>query len=80
MNDSGPKIRDDLILSRQEQGGTTHFVVKDPRARRFFRFKEPEYFIAQQLDGTTSLDAVRQRTSRSEKLLIDVDVRYAGGP
>ncbi len=61
MNASGPKIRHDLILSRQEQGGTTHFVLKDPTSGRFFRFKEPEYFIAQQLDGATPLDAVRQR-------------------
>ncbi len=61
MDAKGPKIRDDLILSRQEQGGTTHFVVKDPRTRRFFRFKEPEYFIAEQLDGSTPLDVIRRR-------------------
>ncbi len=73
MNASGPKIREDLILSRQEQGGTTHFVVKDPHTRRFFRFKEPEYFIAQQLDGSTPLEVIRQRVEARFAAPLDQD-------
>lgn len=47
-------------MSRQETSEGAVFVVKDPRTRRFFRLREAEHFIASQLDGATSLDAVSQ--------------------
>ena len=50
-----PSLRGDLIISRQELPDGVVYVVKDPTIGRFLRFKEPEYFIAQQLDGATSL-------------------------
>jgi multidrug resistance efflux pump len=56
-----PKLRDDLIRSRQETPEGTFFVIKDPARRRFFRFREPEHLIARQLDGSTSLEALQQR-------------------
>ena len=58
---AAPKLRDDLIVRPHTTGVTTTYVVKDPVARRFFRFREVEQFIAQQLDGVTSLDLVRRR-------------------
>jgi len=58
---TSPKLRAGLITSRQEAKGETFFVFKDPLTSRFFRFGEVEYFIAQQLDGSTALDSVRQR-------------------
>ncbi len=61
MSIAGMKIRQDLTLSRQEQRGTVYFVVKDPRARRFFRFKEPEEFIIRHLDGTHSPEAIQKK-------------------
>ena len=61
MLDPPVKLRSDLIISRQEAAAGTSFVIKDPAAGRFFRFEEPEHFIAQQLDGVTSLDTIRQR-------------------
>jgi putative peptide zinc metalloprotease protein len=56
-----PKLRDDLITSRQETPEGVFFVIKDPARRRFFRFREPEHLIARQLDGSTSLEALQQR-------------------
>jgi len=56
-----PSLRGDLIISRQELPDGVVYVVKDPTIGRFLRFKEPEYFIAQQLDGATSLDEIRER-------------------
>src|SRR5258708_15635671 len=56
-----PKLRADLIVSRQEKPGGVAYVVKDPVVGRFVRFKEPEYFIARQLDGVTSLEEIRRR-------------------
>ena len=58
---AGTKIRQDLILSRQEQRGTIYFVVKDPQTRRFFRFKEPEEFIIRQLDGESSPETIQKK-------------------
>jgi multidrug resistance efflux pump len=55
------KIRQDLILSRQEQRGTVTFIVKDPATRRFFRFGEPEEFIIRHLDGTHTQEAIQKK-------------------
>src|SRR5262249_15744701 len=56
-----PRLRRDLIISRQETGRGAIFILKDPLIGRFVRFREPEYFIAQQLDGLTSPEEVRRR-------------------
>src|SRR5213593_4378335 len=56
-----PRLRADLIVSRQQTPTGLVFVVKDPVVGRFVRFKEPEYFIAQQLDGATALEEIRRR-------------------
>jgi hypothetical protein len=58
---SPPKLRSDLTVSRQQEGGAPRYVVKDPQSGRFFRFGPVEQFIAEQLDGETPLDAVRER-------------------
>ena len=55
------RLRRELIVSRQVTDGNSAFVVKDPANGRFFRLKEAEYSIAQQLDGATPLHVVRQR-------------------
>jgi multidrug resistance efflux pump len=55
------KLRSDLRVSRQTTAEGVSFVVKDPATGRFFRLREPEYFIAHQLDGVTPLSVVRQR-------------------
>lgn len=57
------KLRGDLAVSEQGTAGARSFVIKDPVAGRFFRFKEPEHFIAVQLDGETSLDVVQHRAA-----------------
>jgi hypothetical protein len=58
---AAPKLRGDLVIRPQASGRGTSVVVKDPAARRFFRFGEVEHFVAQQLDGATSLDVIRAR-------------------
>jgi len=57
-----PRLRDDLITSRQTAAGAVSFVVKDPSTGQFFRFRDAEQFVAQQLDGSTPLDVIRRRT------------------
>jgi multidrug resistance efflux pump len=55
------RLRADLVISQQVQGGQSVYIIKDPATGRFFRLREPEYFIARQLDGSTPLDIIRQR-------------------
>jgi multidrug resistance efflux pump len=61
MSSSALKLRKDLVVCRQDGTEGTIFVIKDPVTERYFRFKETEHFIAQQFDGATSPDTVRQR-------------------
>jgi putative peptide zinc metalloprotease protein len=63
-------LRTDLIISRHETSEGTQYVLKDPRTRRFFRFREAEYAIARRLDGASSLDAV----ARDASAALDVDI------
>jgi putative peptide zinc metalloprotease protein len=59
------KIRGDLVVSKQETSGKTTYIVKDPLTGRFFRFKEEEQFIVEQLDGATPQDIIRKRIEDS---------------
>src|SRR5262245_40444758 len=56
-----PKLRKDLIFSRQQAAGETCFIVKNPVRGTYFRFREAERFIIEQFDGATSLETIRQR-------------------
>jgi multidrug resistance efflux pump len=73
----GTKIREDLILSRQEQRGTVYFVVKDPVTQRFFRFKEPEEFIIRHLDGAHSPEAIREKFHEQFAVALPADTLAA---
>jgi putative peptide zinc metalloprotease protein len=62
MTSSLPRLRSDLIVRPQQTTQGTSVVIKNPESRKFFRLGEAEYFIAQQLDGETPLEAIRQKT------------------
>src|SRR5258705_9381995 len=55
------QLRNDLLVSRHGRADGAFFVIKDPATERYFRFGETEHFIAQQLDGSTPVETVRQR-------------------
>lgn len=55
------RFRTDLIVSQQVHDDESIYIIKDSVTGRFFRLREPEYRITQQLDGLTSLDLVHQR-------------------
>jgi len=61
MATAEPKLRSDLVTSRQDG----FVVVKDPSAGQFFRFREVEHFIASQLDGSASLGEIRDRAQQT---------------
>lgn len=64
MISGAPRLRSDLTVSEQRTAGGTLVVVKDPLTGDFFRFRETEQFIAQQCDGETPLEVIRQRTEQ----------------
>jgi len=51
-----------LTVSRLETADGGVLIVKHPVSGRFYRFREAERFIAEQLDGETPLDVIRERT------------------
>src|SRR6266536_157890 len=56
---ASPRMRGDLVFSRQTSDRGTTLVVKDPASGRFFRFREIEAFIIGRLDGATALQSIR---------------------
>ncbi len=55
-----PRLRADLRVSPHEANGSKTFVVKHPATGRFFRLKEMELFIARQLDGRHTSEAIQE--------------------
>jgi len=73
MDESYPKFRDDLIISQQEFEKVTYYVIKDPITQKFFRIKEFEYFISQNLDGRTSPEEIAQKFQEHFNIRLPLD-------
>jgi putative peptide zinc metalloprotease protein len=58
------KLRSDLVVQPQFYEGMTHYVIKDPLALKYFRFKIEEYFLLQQFDGKQTLQEVKKAFER----------------
>ena len=58
------KLRPDLVVQPQFYEGMTHYVVKDPLALKYFRFKIEEYFLLEQFDGQQTLQDVKKAFER----------------
>ena len=55
------KKRPDLSARRQRYLGKNYWIVKDPVGLKYYRFQEEEYAILNMLDGTVSLDDIKQQ-------------------
>ena len=53
--------RPDLESRRHKYGGKSYWVVKEPVGLNYFRFHEEEFAILNMLDGTTSLQEMKDR-------------------
>lgn len=51
--------RTDLESKRATYLGRAYWIVKDPIGMKYYRFQEEEYFILKSLDGTKSLDSIK---------------------
>jgi putative peptide zinc metalloprotease protein len=58
------KLRPDLVVQPQFYEGMTHYVVKDPLALKYFRFKIEEYYLLEQFDGKQTLQEVKKSFER----------------
>ena len=67
------QLRNDLTVSEQRTADETIFIVKNPVTGAFFRLHEAEWFIAQQCDGSTSLEVIRQRTEEKFGAALPLD-------
>ena len=54
------KLRPDLVVASTQIDGQTVYNIKDPITNRFFRLREPEYWLVRQLDGATSNESIAQ--------------------
>src|ERR1700709_2396038 len=77
------KLRPDLIVQPQFYEGMTHYVIKDPIALKYFRFKIEEYFLLEQFDGKTTLQDVKRAFDhyyRPQTISIDDLTRFTAQP
>jgi putative peptide zinc metalloprotease protein len=68
-----PKLREDLIVAEQESDGQKIYVLKDPITFRYFRLREPEYFLVRQFDGAADSEAIAQRFRDKFNLNVTAD-------
>ncbi len=74
-----PKIRQDLISSRQEtkirdgESGQVFVVIKDPRTGRYFRVREPEFWLINQFDGKSTAEEVAQRFADKFRMALPIE-------
>ncbi|MEI8072272.1 MAG: HlyD family efflux transporter periplasmic adaptor subunit [Planctomycetota bacterium] len=55
------RCRGDLKTNRQVYQGQAWWVVKDPISLSYFRFRPEEYALLDMLDGSTSLDKLKEQ-------------------
>ncbi len=73
------RLRPDLVVQPQFYEGMTHYVVKDPIALKYFRFKAEEYFLLQQLDGKNTLLEVKrafEKKYRPQTITVEDLIRF----
>src|SRR3954462_15644429 len=74
------KLRPDLVVQPQFYEGMTHYVIKDPIALKYFRFKVEEYYLLQQFDGKNTLQDVKrlfEKKYRPQTISVDDLIRFA---
>jgi putative peptide zinc metalloprotease protein len=58
-----PRLRADLAIVEQTYRGEQSFIVKDPKTRKYYRFRPVEVQVLQQFDGNRTADAVAAELS-----------------
>jgi putative peptide zinc metalloprotease protein len=66
--------RPDLNITPSKYEGRTYYVIKDPVALRYYRFKEQEHFLLQLMDGKHTLDSAQkefEKRFRPDRLTLE---------
>ncbi len=58
------RMRPDLSARQQKYHGESYWVVKEPVGLNYYRFHDEEYAILCMLDGTTSLENIKEQFER----------------
>src|SRR6185436_11576978 len=66
------QLRQDLQQSRQQHQGKSYLVVKDPLARRYFRFTESQAAILELLAAPTTAEEVAEQVTKKLKATVPV--------
>ncbi|MBX7164787.1 MAG: biotin/lipoyl-binding protein [Pirellulales bacterium] len=75
------RVRPELSARRHKYQGRTYWVVKEPVGLNYFRFQEEEYAILRMLDGTVSLDDIKERFEAQfppEKITVEEIQHFIG--
>ncbi|MEW4568069.1 site-2 protease family protein [Tautonia sp. JC769] len=73
------RLRPDLVVQPVPYEGVTHYVIKDPIALKYFRFKSEEYFLLQELDGKKTLQDIKrafERKFRPQTITVEDLLRF----
>ena len=68
-----PRLRTDLIAVSSESDGVAYVTVKDPVSGSFFRLREPEYWLIQQMNGQASPEELSTRFTAKYKTTLSPD-------
>ncbi|MFN2508905.1 MAG: biotin/lipoyl-binding protein, partial [Chthoniobacterales bacterium] len=74
MTSTLPKLRSDLDRRVQSTPEGDVLVIKDPVSREFFRLRQAERFIAEQLDGATPVDVLQRRVEENFGATVEPEV------
>ncbi len=70
------KLRGDLVSSRSVVNGQPVYTLKDPITERYYRLREPEFWLINRLDGKSSPEDIAEKFKKKFKLNIGAeDVR-----
>ncbi|MGN6390912.1 MAG: HlyD family efflux transporter periplasmic adaptor subunit [Gemmatimonadales bacterium] len=61
---AAPRLRADIAVVEQTYRGEQSFIVKDPKSRKYFRFRPVEVHVLQQFDGVRSAAEVAADLAR----------------
>jgi putative peptide zinc metalloprotease protein len=68
------RLRRNLIVVAQPEGGRTRYVIKDPVSLRYFRLDERQRFIVERMDGRSTLEEIQrafEELHRPERLPLE---------
>ncbi len=75
------RLRSDLEIRPQHSMGRRYWVIKEPLGLKYFRFQDEEYALLKMLDGSNSLEWIRDQYEKNfapRKLRLEALQRFIG--